>query len=80
MNTPAEELIASLKPVRNRGRPLTAEGLEKDQMITCLRFRVATLCEDAADMQSIIARHPKWDALIAVTAFLAGGLLGRVIQ
>ncbi len=79
MNTPAEELIASLKPVRNRGRPLTAEGLEKDQLITCLRFRVATLCKDIAGLNAIIARHPKWNALIAVTAFLVGGLLGRAL-
>ena len=70
MNTPAEELIASLKPVRNRVRPLTSEWLQMRAMLERANL----------EREDVLARAWKWQAAIAVTAFLVGGLLGRIVQ
>ena len=62
MNSPAEELIASL--------PLTSEWLQIRAMLERANL----------EREDVLARAWKWTALVAVTFFLIGGILGRALQ
>lgn len=64
-----DQMLADIKAEkaspRQRRRPITAEWIAATQRIKALEAQ--------------IARHPKWQAFIAVTFLLIGGVIGRAI-